>query len=310
MNKTHIVIRSIILKKLIELEHIPKALIEYARENKVLYVLGLYDDRVRKTEAWMELKRRHIAQKESIIEVMELAEKLGIRVLVVKTLKLFNYVPDDVDLLVIDDENLQLFVDELLERGYFLRKKGTPEVTLRRVTSNTYVDLDIHTKMGAGPYEYIDKHYLWQRRVYIKLDYGDIAAPNDIDELLITAAHAVLKEFKVTLADIIHVLSLPSLNKKAIHEATLQAKGIGLSKPLKYLLRLAYQTALPSLKERKQHDINTSEFPCKVPMPIIVSAYLENLRYRLRAHRLRPVKELTMIPSSKGIRALLRYIGL
>jgi len=58
MNKTHIVIRSIILKKLVELEYILKALIKYTKENKVLYALGLYDDRERKTEAWMELKKK------------------------------------------------------------------------------------------------------------------------------------------------------------------------------------------------------------------------------------------------------------
>jgi len=258
----------------------------------------------------MELETRRIAQRKSIIEVAELAEKLGIRILVVKTLKPFDYVPDDVDILIIDDEDFQSLVNVLLERGYFMRKKGTPEVTLRRIVSNTFVDLDMHAKMGVGSYEYVDKHYLWKRRVYRKLDGKNIATPNDIDELLITAAHAVLKEFTVTLADIMHVRSLALFNRKVIHEATLQAKYIGLSKSLKYLLDLAYQTFIHSFKIYGRCRVDALNFPHKVPIPVIINAYLEHLRYRFKIHRLRPIKELLKTPSSKGIAIVLRYIGL
>jgi len=304
------IIRSLVLRKPIELDRIPKTLVEQARKNKVLYALGLYDARILKTGTWLELEKRRNAQIRSIIEVMNFAEKLRIRLLIVKTLKPFEYVPDDVDILIIDDEHLQIFVDALLKQGYFVRKKGTPEVTLRKVDGGTFVDLDIHTKMGAGPYEYIDKHYLWRRRVYGRLGDEDVITPNDIDELLIAAAHAILKEFTVTLADIIHIVSLIFLNKRIVYEAISQARYTGLLKPLGYLLSLAYQTLAYSLKELKQHGITTPKFPCKVPMTVVASAYLENLRYKLKVRRLRPIKELLKIPSSKGIGTLLRHVGL
>jgi len=304
------IIRSIVSRKPIELEYIPETLIGQAKKNKVLYVLGLNDSRIRKTEAWMELEMRRIVQRKSIIEASELAEKLGIRILVIKTLKPFNYVPDDVDILVIDDEDLRSFVNALLKRGYFIRKKGTSEITLRRIVSNTFVDLDIHTKMGAGPYEYLDKYYLWQRRVYRKLDGESIATPNDVDELLITVAHAILKEFTVTLADIMHVISSASFDRKVIYEATLQAKHVGLSKSLRYLLNLAYQTYVYSFKIRKQCRVDAPNFPHKVPILVIINAYLENLRHRFKMQGLKPIKELLKAPSSKGIATLLRYVGI
>ncbi|RLG83530.1 MAG: hypothetical protein DRO40_04370 [Thermoprotei archaeon] len=301
------IVRSLILRKPIELEHIPETLIEHAKKNKVLYALGLYDSRIRKTEAWIELRKRRDEQIKSIIEVMELAESLGIRVLVVKTLKPFDYVPDDIDVLIIDDNALKTLVNALLNREYFIRKKGTPEITLRRITNNTFVDLDIHAKMGAGPYEYIDKYYLWNRRIYRKLNNIDVATPNDVDELLITIAHAVLKEFTITLADIMHIASL---NKDTVNEAMLQSRYIGLSKSLKYILSLAYRTLALSLKIHKRHDISTLKYPHKIPIPVIISTYSENLEYRLKVHGLKPIKEMFKAPSSKGIATLLRYVGL
>ncbi len=67
-----------------------------------------------------------------------------------KTFKLFPYVPDDADILIIEINLMSDLINELKKRGYFIRKIGTPEVTIRKVANKTYVDLDIHHKVVAG----------------------------------------------------------------------------------------------------------------------------------------------------------------
>ena len=288
------------MKKPLECE-VSDSIVGYMKANKVLYQIGLYDERVRKTNAWLKLRRRFHEHVKAIIELSEIAQELGLKVLVVKTLKPFNYIPDDIDILVIDDA-LHILVKALIERGYFIRKRGTPEVTLRRVVNGVYVDLDIHVAMGAGPYIYIDKHYLWRRRTYRELYGVKIATPNDIDELIITAAHAVLKEFKVILADVFHVLAV---DRVVINTAKAIARYIGLSKSLEFLVNLATKTLIDTFSHR--NDAETT-YPLKVPFTVVLDAYIENLRYRIRLQRLRPLEEIVKAPSSKGIKILLEYL--
>ena len=61
--------------------------------------------------------------------------------------------------------------------------------------------------MGAGPYEYIDKHYLWKRRERRDFDGLFISVPNPTDELIITATHSIMKELQVLLADLLHLVN-------------------------------------------------------------------------------------------------------
>jgi len=295
------VVRSFVLRSPLECK-VSNDVIEYMRVNKVLYQIGLYDERVRKTSAWLRLRRRSYEHVRAIVELSELVQELGLKVLVVKTIKPFNYVPDDIDVLVIDDDALQVLVKALIERGYFVRKRGTPEITLRRIVGDTYVDLDIHCTMGAGPYTYIDKYYLWRRRTCRRLYGVKVATPNDVDELIITAAHAVLKEFKVILADVFHILAV---NQQLVNTARTTARYIGLSKPLEFLVDLVTKTLMNAFTRENGVEIT---YPFKVPLTTVLDAYIENLKYRMRRQGIKPLKEIVKAPSSKGIKILLEYL--
>jgi hypothetical protein len=283
-------------------------LVNYARINKVLYVLGLYEKRLRDTPYWRELCRRRVEQRKSIIEVVDIAENLGLRILIVKTLKPFPYVPDDVDILVVDNDINQL-VTVLRQKGYQLLKIGTPEVTLRKVVNRTYVDLDIHIEMGAGPYKYISKQYLWRRHTYKVLSDRKVPVPNDVDELLITIAHSVLKEFSINLADIFHVIFTDG---ETLSIAYHQSTQVGLSKAFKFTSNIAVRVIQSVSKDSKNSSKREllSLFPMRVHPLVIASSYVENLSYRLRFDGINPFKELIKAPSSKGIGKILRYIGL
>lgn len=300
---TSCIVKSFISRKPLKCE-VSDSVIKYMKVNKVLYQIGLYDERVRRTNAWLRLRRRFYEHIKAIIELSEIAQELGLRVLIVKTIKPFNYIPDDIDILVMDDDDLQILVNTLIERGYFIRKWGTPEVTLRKLVNGTYVDLDIHYIMGAGPYAYIDKHYLWQRRTYRELYGVKVVTPNDIDELIITAAHAVLKEFKVILADAFHVLAVDPCLIKA---ARVTASRIGLSKPLRFLIDLALKTLTSAFSHGNEMGIG---YPLKVPFVTVIDAYIENLKHRVSRQGLNPLREIVKAPSSRGIKVLLEYLWL
>jgi len=302
-----LIIESIVERKPLKINHIPPDLIYFAKVNKVLFLLGHYDDRIRKTSEWIVIDKRCREQLKTIIEVVELAEKLGIEILIVKTLKPFRYAPDDIDILVIEENNLCMLLDSLRKRGYILHKKGTPEVTLRKIVNGIIIDLDVHTKMGAGSYEYIDKHYLWKRRIYKNVSDRKITTPNEVDELLITAAHAVMKELMIRLADVAHVLFL---DKSIIEKARQQSMIIGLSRALKALITISYSSIRYSSCYNHLNKLLYSSFPVKVSLQTIISSYQENFMYRLRTHGLKPVSELIKMPTLKGTSTLLKYIGL
>jgi hypothetical protein len=66
-------------------------------KNKILYLAGLINEELRHTEEWRELSRRRKLQLDALTEFAEVAESLGVRYVVIKTFKLFPYVPDDVE---------------------------------------------------------------------------------------------------------------------------------------------------------------------------------------------------------------------
>jgi len=299
-----LIVRSLILGRPLNISYVEPEIISIAKINKVLYQLGLYDERIHRYDEWQELHRRRAEQRQAIAEIATIAETRRIDLMIVKTFKPFDYVPDDIDVLVIDENTVEDLIQELMCRGYRIRKVGTPEITLRRIANKTFVDIDIHDKLGAGFYEYIDKHYLWRRRETVEIDGARIAKPNPVDELLITAAHAVLKELRIILADVLHV-AISSKNG-VLREALMQSRKVGLLKALRFLERVS-ALALQMSKNEREIEL---KFPLNVPPHVIFMAYLENLKHRVEIGGMKPLKELVKTPSSKGIGILLRYVGL
>ena len=302
-----LIVKSIIEKAPLRIDNIPEDLIAYAKKNKVLYLIGSYDKRIRNLREWCKLNRKRKEQYKTIVEVVQLAKDLGLKILIVKTLKPFNYVPDDIDILTIEEEDLQTIMKYLIQKGFIIHKKGTPEITLRKTMSGITIYLDAHIKMGAGSYEYIDKWYLWKRRAYKRIINEDIPVPGEVDEILITAAHAVMKELRITLADVIHIISS---NKHIIGEARLQSARIGLLHAFNTLLRTAYVLLAYTFNLGINREHLYLKFPMRVPMISILRSYKENLIYRLTRQGSKPLNELIRIPTLRGPAALLRYIGL
>jgi hypothetical protein len=66
--------------------------------------------------------------------------------------------------LVLDKDIINDVVSKLAKRGFKIRSKGTPEVTISKVAYKTFVDLDIHFKIVAGEYTYYPSNIVWQNK--------------------------------------------------------------------------------------------------------------------------------------------------
>jgi hypothetical protein len=265
------------------------SLIESLRKNKVLYLAGLINEELRHTEEWRELSRRKKLQANALIEFADIAENLGIRYVVFKTFKLFPYVPDDVDILVLDNDVINDVVSKLAKRGFKIRSKGTPEVTISKVAYKTFVDLDIHFKIAAGEYMYYPSNVVWQNKRRIVINGVKLNVVAWEDECIITMAHAVMKEFEVLASDILQFM----LCKRKGYIIPERLERTGHLETYSIFSRI-YKTVIQ----------NNDALPYKIPLVEVALAYVYNIVNRIRTEGLRPVHELTRYPKARGIKRL------
>jgi len=259
-------------------------------KNKVLYLAGLINNKLQNTEEWKELERRRKLQRTALAEFINIAEKVGARYVVVKTFKLFPYVPDDVDILILDKHMVNDIVAELAKRGFKVRSKGTLEITISKVANKTFADLDIHFKMAAGEYEYYPHEVIWQNSKKMEVDDIKLNVASWEDECIITLAHAIMKELEVLASDLLHVMIC---EKKGYIKREL-LKSTGHVKTYEVFSKI------------RQRVIQNSEvLPYQIPLWITALTYLHNMNYRINAGKLKPVRELMEFPKAKSIRKLI-----
>ena len=258
--------------------------------NKVLYFAGLVNVTIRNSNEWQELARRRNLQLQALREFAEIAEKMGLQYVVIKTFKLFPYVPDDVDILVLNNDAWNDLILELIAKGYYIRSIGTSEMTVRKVRFFTYVDLDLHHKVAAGEYVYHNNDNLWHNRR--ELEIGDVKIPvaSWEDECLLTISHAVMKEFEVLASDLLQVLLG-------------QRKGY---------IKLDYfhenghlETYRVFIRSQRRIISKGLCLPYRIPIWEVLHAYVHHLNHRLKRESFSPLKELIQFPKARGIKKLL-----
>jgi hypothetical protein len=257
----------------------------------VLYFAGLVNATIRNSSEWLELERRRNLQLQALKEFAEISEKMGLKYVVIKTFKLFPYVPDDVDILILNNDDVwNDLIAELIAKGYSIRSIGTSEMTVRKVRFFTYVDLDIHHKVAAGEYVYYNNDNLWRNRRELKI--GDVKLPvaSWEDECLLTISHAVMKEFEVLASDLLQVLLG-------------QRKGY---------IKLDYfhenghlETYRVFIRSQRRIISKGLSLPYRIPIWEVLHAYVHHLNHRLKRESFSPLKELIQFPKARGIKKLL-----
>jgi len=272
------------------LEFLNPGTVNKLKVNKVLFFAGLINAKLQETKEWQELAKRRDLHLQALREFAEVAEKIDVRYVVVKTFKLFPYVPDDIDILVLDIDKRNDLIEELVAKGYWIRSIGTPEITLRKVKYSTCVDLDIHHKIAAGEYVYYYNDDLWRNRRILEIDGVKLSVTSLEDECLLTIAHAVMKEFEVLASDLLQIILCQK--KGCINSDHLYKSGH--SETYRIFMRLQRRIILQEV-----------DLPYRIPIGDVIYTYVHHINNRFKKESLLPLKELIQFPKAKGIKKLL-----
>ena len=267
-----------------------------------------------------QLVLRKAAQRVAVKETAAAADSLGTEFIAVKTFKPFNYVGDDVDILMHNKRDIEILKKQLQTRGFFVRKQGTSETTLRKFVMDSPVDLDIHDKLAAGQVEYIDSQQLWENSVKKSIDGVELFTPSAEYEILITIAHSLIKESRMTLADLYHYLiALKTLGPSVLSEL---ASCNGLTNSLRIFNYVA-RTFLDGFAKgqlieadgglsraiRSRILNSNSRMPYAYPPEALVYAHIGNFKHQLVRKGFHAIADYIRLPSSKGIALMFDYLG-
>ena len=192
---------------LMELALKNKVLLHLAEKLEILKLNHLvpnsYRERIRKQQ------RKLILDVELMEDVTRLAELHGIEFAVVKTIKPITYVGDDVDLLV-DRLNHKRLISIITRKlGFMIEGWGPAETTLYKYVDGIKLMLDVHHKLAASTLGYVNTGLVLKTRRFVGVTkpYSNetvwVPTPSPEYSMLITVGHALLKELRVTLADIL-----------------------------------------------------------------------------------------------------------
>lgn len=284
-----------------------------------------FSPRVQKMAAEFGIKKR--AQKAMIKELLKVSRKLELEFIVAKTLRPFNYVGDDVDLLVQDYKTLRFFVNALLSKGYMTKQVGTPEIIMRKKFLGTVVDVDIHHELAAGYIQYLRTEDLWSNRVKQTIDDDEVYVPSPRHELLITIGHSVLKELRMRIADWYHLQIASNLLQidRLYEEATRQGLGSSMKTfvcAAEILCRHFFQKNVESYSETsyRGHGIRIDvpilrsilssrlDMPYVFPIELVFRAYANKFEHEVKHNGIKSIIDFVKMPSAKGINLFVNYL--
>jgi hypothetical protein len=274
-------------------------------------------------------KRRRM-QMDAVNLLLDISDELNIELLFFKTFKPFIYIPDDIDVLLRNKNDLKFLISKLKEKGYFILKIGTPEVVLRKIEENgVYVDLDIHKRLAVGHLDLFRVENLWQKQALemFKLDDGRMVAKLSEDyEVVREAAYSLLKDFNLSIPGL--YLAIHALMKRDLEVIERIAAKENLLLPLYLYLDTAFFitrkmfnsetilhlrfnrpfTSMLPLRITRSQLYRRVKVPYQYPVPLITLAYLSKAWLEISRNRnLRVISQILRQPSSKGIGILLDY---
>ena len=277
-------------------------------------------------ESFRKYRNRWLSRLKVVGDLVELSEKYDLQLIVFKTLKPFPYDPDDVDILVLDAQDMDILVKELNKRGFVLLKRGTPEITFRKVYPNTYVDLDIHTELSIGYLNLFDKDIIRHEIVYKSLDVNGmtIKAPilSDRLEIVREAAYTLLKDFSLSLSSF--YLGIYALKNTDFNTLEPLAKKAALTSILKLYLASIYAATINIFGNQCIRDITFKQVDSYVnimrlkpphvipymyhPLHIVLAYSMRVMESIINSKKFDVAWQVLRQPSAKGVGIIIQYL--
>lgn len=267
----------------------------------------------------------HAKQVEAARLLRKIRDDEQIDLIFFKTFRPFNYIPDDVDVLLRDEGCLDVLIARLAAEKYFLHNVGTPEIGLRKIEKASYVDLDIHKRLAVGSLVLFEAENLWQNNafedVHLDSDCSVLNLSEDY-EVVREAAYSLLKDFHLSIAGFyLGLNALLNRNLKVIEKVAIKNN---FQFHLQIYLSVVYSLAVEyfgeeAIERLKFNPAISSSFllplcrnlkvPYHYPFPVIVWAYLYKASLEINRNRnLTVILQIMKQPASKGIKVLLDTI--
>lgn len=227
--------------------------------------------------------------------------------------KTFTSIPKDVadvDILLYKYKDLEIAEKLLAKLGYKKRKKGLEQHLWTIVRDNVIVDIELHTNVAAASYTYYPKTVLFSR----SKRQDSIVLPSPVDSILLLVAHAVIKDFYITLADLLDFELTIIRHRIDLNKLKSEAASLGLALPLQVFLSMLYPFNATNMYNRfnisKIFSIRKiSGFPLRPNPYTVLLSYIYLTVKKLRNESLKSVlAQAISLPSGKGIDYFVKFM--
>lgn len=284
--------------------------LEILRRNKILVSLGelLSKGYSYTNEILSQRVRRYEIYYQEACRIFQKFDEMGVKAVCIKS---FTSIPKDIadiDILLYDNRDLKVAESLLIELGYRKRKKGVEQHLWTAIKNSVVVDVELHMNVAAASYVYYPKAILFSRSE--KRD--TIVFPSPIDSILLLVAHAVMKDFYITLADLLDFEVTLKKHKVDFKRLNSEAAFLGLTLPLQVFWRISSlfnSNMYEELNALKFFSITKlNEFPLRPNMHTVLLSYLYLTARKLKHESLRSVLSQTIrLPSGKGIDYFIKF---
>jgi len=180
--------------------------LQFVRKNKLL---DLYLERISRSsrdtyilKSMVEREGRRALFRDAVVNTARNLDESGVEYALFKTLKPFRFLPNDIDILIFDMENLEMARAALTEAGYVL---GEYEPYVVSFSSPEGVMVELHLEMSIAYFVYLDKALLKPHVTCVNIDGVRVYTLKPSAELLCTIAHLLFKENMITLSDYMEI---------------------------------------------------------------------------------------------------------
>ena len=246
------------------------------------------------------LERKFKIYFDLIDKLSKIAYNQGFNYAIVKSIKPYPYVGDDIDVLV-DAKDYRNFIKSIVKKLDFkIEGHGPAETTLYKHFEGFKLMIDVHHKLAASTLSYVDTYNVLKTKqkklVCFNGDSIETYVPSPEYAILISSAHAILKELRINLADILDVWFMSNqANLQILYKI---AKNEGLMETLKTIRNYVNTTLSP------QKTIN---LPCRISTLKLIKCYVEKTANTLSKGK---YSEIIKAPLTniKGYGILLKYL--
>ena len=168
-------------------------------------------------------------------KLSKIAYNQGFNYAIVKSIKPYPYVGDGIDVLV-DAKDYRNFIKSIIkELNFKIEGYGPAETTLYKHFEGFKLMIDVHYKLAASTLSYVDTYNVLKTKqkklICFNGDSIETYVPSPEYAILISSAHAILKELRINLADILDVWYMgKQVNSQMLYEL---ARSEGLIETLK-----------------------------------------------------------------------------